>query len=400
MLTAKTENGILISMAEPWNVDELKQLRKRVNFYCPACQASVRLKLGSKIQWHFAHEKDKACKIQLEAESAYHLSGKSQIYHWLKKQQVKVALEVYLPLIRQRPDLLIKHQKQLYAIEFQCSVISPELIEKRTNGYSQIGINPIWILGGTRLNRVGPYAFSIKAFEWLALRYTELNEKQLFFYCPNSTKWNILQQITPYSSVQSLGRLQEIPFDKFTLTQLFSPGESKPLPKDLWLVQKKHWRYNTPHLYPSKAQKYFQQLLYKKNIPLGHYPSEAGWPTRYYDYLETAPYLWQTILLLECLGSRPLHAPFSIRLLLNWIQPFIRRNIITLRKTQVSLEHTLEAYLFWLVSIDFLDYSLTDHQFYRKCELKVPVSLEDAQKKDENLMIIFNQKNVPVVIDE
>src|SRR6476660_2035852 len=108
MLTAVLEDGTKISMADKWFENELKELRAKQQFLCPACDSKVTLKLGSKRQWHFAHYNHSMCRLSLEPESPYHLSGKLQLYHWLVKQNIPVSLEVYLPLIQQRPDLLCK----------------------------------------------------------------------------------------------------------------------------------------------------------------------------------------------------------------------------------------------------------------------------------------------------
>ncbi|WP_100404840.1 competence protein CoiA [Bacillus solitudinis] len=387
MLTAKTANGTVVSLGEDWKLEELKNLRNATSFYCQACGASVQLKLGSIKQWHFAHARDKICDNEHEPESEYHLKGKYQLYQWLLSREVKVALEVYLPLIRQRPDILIKHERQLYAIEFQCSSLDPLLLEKRTKGYHEIGITPIWILGGNRLKRHGPMTVTVKSFEWLALREIRSSEKQILYYCPKMSKWITLQQLTPFSTTKSLARIHEQPIDNMSLLQLIDPKLSPPLLSEPWLMLKRHWRYEPPHRYPSKAQKYYQHLLYHQKIPLAKFPIEAGWPTPFFDSIETSPHVWQTILLIECIARQPLHKPFSLQLILSWFHPFINKKMFPLRKNLLSqtYEQAVVSYLLWLSEIGLLSYSSNTQLFVRTRDLQIPGSQEGAQQYEKKI---------------
>jgi len=115
--------------------------------YCPGCGEKVIFKQGVINQAHFAHGSQSLCQTFSEGETAAHLEGKLLIYEWLKKEGIQVELEAYLPELNQRPDLLVRYEKDIVAIEFQCSPISKEKIRARTVGYVQKGIKVIWILG-------------------------------------------------------------------------------------------------------------------------------------------------------------------------------------------------------------------------------------------------------------
>ncbi|MGN1279656.1 MAG: competence protein CoiA family protein, partial [Limosilactobacillus sp.] len=56
-------------------------------------------------------------------------------------------LEVYLPQINQRPDLLLTDGKRKVAIEFQCSPLSLRRLRERNAGYQRCGIYFHWLLG-------------------------------------------------------------------------------------------------------------------------------------------------------------------------------------------------------------------------------------------------------------
>lgn len=127
--------------------DQLLELRKNEQFYCPQCQESVQLKIGQVMIPHFAHKKQSNCQQAFsEGETTIHLLGKHQLYEMFQKLQFKVQLEPYLPKLAQRPDILVEREQQQFAIEFQCSTISIPQMETRTIGYLQANIIPIWIL--------------------------------------------------------------------------------------------------------------------------------------------------------------------------------------------------------------------------------------------------------------
>lgn len=56
----------------------------------------------------------------------------------------KVALEYYLPDLKQTPDLLVNDK---IAIEIQCSTLSLERLIERTENYRKHGFYVIWLMG-------------------------------------------------------------------------------------------------------------------------------------------------------------------------------------------------------------------------------------------------------------
>lgn len=119
------------------------------DLWCPACKGRVDLKYGSIRQPHFAHHSLEECQTFSEGETRQHLEGKLELATYFQKKGWLVLIEQWLPHLKQRPDLLIRRQKKMIAIEYQCAPISAERVRERTVGYERNGITVIWILGDT-----------------------------------------------------------------------------------------------------------------------------------------------------------------------------------------------------------------------------------------------------------
>lgn len=113
-------------------------LNRKKAYCCPVCQTKVILKLGTKMIPHFAHQSTTTC-ISSEAETPEHLAGKVLLQLFFPQFQ----LEVYLPELKQRADLLW----EIRALEFQCSPLSFPRFLERTYGYLASGYQPVWIFG-------------------------------------------------------------------------------------------------------------------------------------------------------------------------------------------------------------------------------------------------------------
>lgn len=119
-------------------------------YVCPACQAPVRFCQGRKKVPYFAHQ----CAHRGEGETDEHQLGKEQLYRWAELRGWQPQLEVYLPEIKQRADLLVQVGGQPIALEFQCSGLSSARLAQRNAGYRQMGIQPIWLLGSPYCRRL------------------------------------------------------------------------------------------------------------------------------------------------------------------------------------------------------------------------------------------------------
>lgn len=83
-----------------------------------------------------------------ESETEEHLNGKRDLFEWFKKQNgvTNAVLEGWIPETKQRPDIIFEYNEKKYVIEYQCSPIATEYVE-RHDLYKASGIIDIWIAG-------------------------------------------------------------------------------------------------------------------------------------------------------------------------------------------------------------------------------------------------------------
>ncbi|WP_093625606.1 competence protein CoiA [Limosilactobacillus gorillae] len=138
MLVAKNQHGQLV-LASMTNQEH--------QYFCPECGALLTLRQGKRVS-HFAHRPNSGCRFST-GESETHLYGKETLRRWAQRHGWTPQLEVALPAINQRADLLVVINNQPVALEFQCSPLSAKRLAERTKGYHQLGIMVRWILGPT-----------------------------------------------------------------------------------------------------------------------------------------------------------------------------------------------------------------------------------------------------------
>ncbi|MGX1981462.1 competence CoiA-like predicted nuclease [Thermolongibacillus altinsuensis] len=394
MFVALRENGERCSLLDGWTMDQLRQLRKSERFFCPVCGERVQLKLGNKRSPHFAHKK--MCVVQTERESLEHLLGKEHLYTWLKRQDVDVHLEPYLPQIQQRPDLLVCTSNHLYALEYQCSPIPTALFQKRTNAYRKEGMIPIWILGSNHFRRVSTHGVKLSTFHWLFVDGS-MQIPLLRFYCPMTKHFLQLTHFIPFSSSLTYATLHISPlsscsFDDF----LCSPRIS--FPSSFWTEWKRkkgQWRLSYP-LYRNGTNEKFYAYVYAAHLSPALFPVEAGLPVAHLYWFETPAFIWQTYLLLEIM-KRPLYATFSFHEIYEEMKRFIRRKMIQIRTLPLVMNshysYALMDYLCLLVRVRLLK-RVGKTTFQRIRAVRIPNTMEEAIWLDEQIiqMLTFDQK--------
>ncbi len=115
-------------------------------FVCPACTGRVRIRNGTQVPAHFAHYQHAVC-VASEPESEEHLRGKLLLAKMGQQLGWTATLEVYVPEIQQRIDVLLTRGNDQLALEFQCSPISTRRLRERTAGYKKLGMRVRWLLG-------------------------------------------------------------------------------------------------------------------------------------------------------------------------------------------------------------------------------------------------------------
>ncbi|WP_096199061.1 competence protein CoiA [Bacillus sp. FJAT-45350] len=390
MLTAKLNYNEEISLVQPYTRESLEKLRSEGKFYCPVCKASLILKLGKLRHWHFAHERDNTCYIETEPETKYHLEGKLQLYHWLQAQGLDVWLEPYLKEIKQRPDLLVRRGKHRYAIEFQCSNISIDLLTKRTNSFINHGITPIWVLGANRLVRKSDSTVALRTLEWLTTRtLTKTYETpSILLYCSEQKSFIFLTDFFSTSSMKASATFTVFPQHQISFDNLLNDSliSKKCLSKEKILTVKRHWRYSCPP-FPSKTEKHMSQLYFQEQHYPTLFPCEAGWPTPYHYYLQTSPHLWQSWILLKFLHKRPISQPFSYQLLEHAFLPMLEYGLFkerTFLQLKGNVSFALKGYLSFLQKIDIIQIESKSH-IIKKREVELPQHIEDAIRGDQRV---------------
>lgn len=148
MFSALDESGVLCVLYRR-SIKEIERLKTDSFFYCPTCKEKVQLRLSKNRAPHFAHVPKSSCSYK--GESFRHQKGKLLLFEWLDRQQLKPELEYFLPDINQRPDVYVEWKTYKFALEFQCSVISPSEVTRRTRHYLDAGIVPLWIVSEDKI---------------------------------------------------------------------------------------------------------------------------------------------------------------------------------------------------------------------------------------------------------
>ncbi|KRL99717.1 competence protein CoiA family protein [Liquorilactobacillus satsumensis] len=157
------------------------------SYYCPACHAELILKSGAHKITHFAHRNNPECAAHSEGETSEHLTGKLQLAQLLKVQGKTVIVEYYIEVLKQRPDLFVRHQQQNFVLEFQCAPLSVEKMKQRSEGYRRLGIAFLWILGERHRLQRGITQQIAQFIRWLPnlgfyLVYYSVKRKKLELY--------------------------------------------------------------------------------------------------------------------------------------------------------------------------------------------------------------------------
>lgn len=387
LLVALLKSGQLLSLIDRWTKEQLAELRKNESFFCPACQNEVILKLGTRRMPHFAHKKEGACPFEHEAESPYHVSGKIDLFQWLRNQALDVQLEPYFHSIQQRPDLALATER-LYAIEYQCSTLSEVLFLKRNARYKSEGIRPIWILGAHHLHRLTAHRFKLPRFQWLFAQHVSSSQRQptIFYYCPQTKRLTRLVHLIPFSSYYTFSVPVVEKLERMCFRDLLQPP-NVPLPAPFWnewLVQKKKWRL-TFTMYPTPTNRSICADFYSHHPP-ALFPCEAGWPVAHGYLFETPAFIWQTYILLFLQNDDQV---YSLPSLYAWLKEKIAEQKIAVRHLPLAQAYpytrAVYEYIEWLVQLGYLQW-VHQKAVRRTKGWTFPRTIEEALLEDRRLL--------------
>lgn len=381
-------NGRIISLIEHWEKKELEQLKKNQVFICPACQERVQMKVGSKRLWHFAHVSKQHCKLQLENESEYHLQGKKKLYEWLREQGIAVELEAYIPKIKQRPDLLVQWNNQTYAIEYQCSTISADVLIKRTKNYSQVNSKTIWILGGTRLKRgVQQNIIRPSSFDLQMIFRNKTNNMNLIYFCSSTNRFFIASSLMPFTKTLFFTNGYFYKTNKISFSSLLQYKADDPIEfHSTWLILKKRWRTST-FLH---AQDYIKRWFYEQGVPLCTLPGEVGIPNKSMLWIKTEVILWQGWILINFIHPLKRGESISFSQIYKHFKKevtkghFEIRNLLNFENSHYSF--AIMEYLQLLTKLGILR-SMEDKTSFQKVNaIVLPNNVEEACSQDKRVL--------------
>lgn len=400
MLLAKKKDGSMLSLLL-YSRSEIEK-RRHEEFYCPCCEGRVYLKVGTIKIPHFAHKSQSFCRADAEGESLEHLQGKRQLFEWLRQLGVEVSLEKYFPEIKQRADLYIVHNGQGYAIEFQCSVVSQQIIKKRTQQYLRYRIIPLWILNNKLIKKKKQNEYYLSSFQYYCTSGTLLQPK-LLTYSPTQKQFTILQQLLPFSTRNTMAYPQIISQERFTFIQLIQNTKMLPIDSHLWMKKKQSWCAHA--LTHASFQDPFVRAMYENQVYVVSFPMEIGLPVPYMHVYETKAVVWQFWLYEKVFRHKQIDEVFMMQELKSAFIQCMKEKKIVLRLLpilgSVNPFLPLEQYVTMLERLDV--FQSVGNQTYKVKRLFENVNLDCPQRECvffEKVGNIYNQlTNIESVLD-
>lgn len=317
MLTAVTESGLKVCLADVHDKVKLQSYRKQEHFLCPSCNQRVMMKIGEKRIYHFAHMRGSECEHSYERESVYHLEGKKQLYHWLQKLGYSPVLEQYDPVIQQRPDITFIKNRKKYAVEYQCSTIPADLFKKRNEAYLSQNYQPLWILGGNNFKRKGENTISLSGFDFLFYK----SEEFIPFYCSKQLRFILATDIYPISPQTAYANFTFTQPEKMSLDLLLNPKKKAPVNIRTWCKLLQKVRLNIC-MYHSPREDRFLKTLYHNRLNPYLLPPIVGIPVQSSVIIETSTLIWQAYVFLDSIHNKKLGQTIYSR---GVIEAFYRR---------------------------------------------------------------------------
>jgi competence protein CoiA len=298
LLTAQTISGKTICLGSDYQKEVLVKLRASEEFICPICGEAVLLKLGNQRIYHFAHRSGHMCREFYERETVYHMEGKRQLFQWLVDQGLPVALEYYDKDIQQRPDIIFKYNGKKFALEYQCSPISEEVFQKRTNAYYQQNYIPLWIIGHKQLKMKKSNVLSLTSFNYYFIRKSMNGQYFIPSYSPENKLFHIFGSFLPYSIRNTFTRHNQFPIHTISVNNIIEPILPNPCCLKEWDKEIERFKLNCS-MRPSPEQKRFLHEIYLQHLNLFLLPPEIGLPVRHSLLIQTPTIIWQTYLYLD-----------------------------------------------------------------------------------------------------
>ena len=334
-------------------------------FYCPSCRQPVVLKVGELRVPHFAHRRQSDCTSDFsEGESIAHLLGKQQLFHFFQKACLHVELEKRLPQLQQRPDLFVYTAQQQWAIEFQCSRIPVADIERRTAGYVNYGIEPIWILQQKRTLSLSVQKMKLSNFEQQFIRHNTL-----LTYCPYAKQFTYYAHLLPVTKTQFFTVIHQMPLSQ----QTFPFAQIRPINEvqfqQYWQLlhyEKPMYIMNRIRYSKRGVQDLFLRAFYTLRLTPYTIPNFIGIPIDIHNELKESIIEWQLLLFAYCQQSGcevTSIDEWHIRNFLKWMQIHITTKAIQVIQQYVMILRTCAIHTVKDQSENSLLFSVVYRQF-------------------------------------
>lgn len=326
ILTAYKDNEKIFTITKCMTKDQLLLLRNTSKFTCPQCETPLRLKIGKVVTPHFAHIVLTNCLTSFsEKESPTHLIGKQHLAEFFTRIGCKVSVETYLPKISQRPDLLVKNNRNTFAIEFQCSVIPVDDIEKRTAGYLRVKIPSIWLLRtpkNIQLINKGISLIKLSKFMQAFIKNMPSSSSTIITYDPTTENFYYFSQLVHISGSSFLVKIRALSIEQ----QTFPFAQVKTLSREeregYWkLFKNKRLRFLQNRIRSSSfgVMDRFLKNCYENKILPESLPLCIGFPIQDSQVIQAHLVEWQLALI--C-ALKQHHLDF-LNITDKWLESFI-----------------------------------------------------------------------------
>lgn len=388
MLRAKTQAGEFVTLAL-LPKQQIEKVRKSNEFFCPECQGAVIVRAGPKVIPHFAHRTKTVCS-QRGGEGAYHQKGKLLLLDWLRSQNLEVELEVYLPEIKQRPDLFVRIGTKIIAVEFQCTTISVSEIRKRNRGYKRMNITPIWIVGSNQFKRISTNHLHINTFTLqFVQQFSSTLPTTLLYFCPLKDMFSIVNDLYMTSINRAIAKIifkkrQTLPFPQLFSHQRFSQEQLY----QLWKKEKRKFRLKRSHAYGSELK--WRYWLYEKGLHPELLPSVIYLPVAFQHKMRVPLWNWQSRFMIDFFHPLAIGNKFTLASVQRFLQVFrYDQDVFPL----VGKEDPIANYLALLCNLQII-HRTNETTYIKKKSLQFYARIDHAVHGDDELLnfIMYNHR--------
>ncbi|MBS4207958.1 competence protein CoiA family protein [Bacillus sp. FJAT-50079] len=384
MLTAINEKGKFVSLVRKLSEAELQDWRCNHTFYCPECKEQLTIKAGTVRIMHFSHKRNTNCVSMFEGESELHLEGKQDLYQFFHTQGIEVYLEYYLTNRKQRPDLYVKHEGRRFAIEYQCSSIPSEQLARRSLGYENERITPLWIYGGVPYQKqLNSHTFQLSEFHFALAKQRAQKNLSILSYSPKTKRIYLLHGIIPLTTRKVHATLYSHRLFTSTIPQQISiiPRKLNPIK---WKQEKNKWlsaKVRSSNL----ARESFIKSVYTANDNPYMLPIICGLPCYMMECFHSHPLEWQYYIYQDCLKNLIIGQKISLKYVFQKMKMRIRNGFLFVRTFPLqqynSWEEAVIQYFLQLVKLEYFS-RIGEDLFQKLKHIQTASSYEEAIKQE------------------